>query len=749
MVLLIISLPNVHASITIKENVILKTSSNNAQFLMGADFIFHRVRLNATYLWMDQSYTEGYQTGYCIYVVSPDNCSFTVETWFATINSSGSLTITTPLSTTIYVGFHSPELISAYATGVVSYEWFSGNKTLLMTANTDTDNLIVIYASVTETEEDNIPPENYDVIITDMEGCGNWVFSEESYYSFQAQYWDGDGWADLDICKIAFTDGLTWINASYDVSASEYTLESGEDVVRLKAGTMTIADPNLLQVTFLIYFRNTVRDAYNVSIYMYCRDDGGTVDDWEIKAEDYFNIYNLGGHSTLTSSGDAGRTLGGDIFDLYARNVSNTQGSWVEASIMFRNLQHIKMLPMITWLIENPHWNVSYSFDYCIGDDWIEGFKVKLDCYVTISNGSRWVTFDAYWYNHGEEKKKESIYMYHAQPAAEGENTTTQIWIDLWFNKQNASSTIGGRANAYYFPMVDDSNLWLRWLTGQNWGIDDVRRKQTMCFAALHNIEGNISYTQEISLVEVKCRLEVGAAWDIADTLVILSDYDIFDITIGGEPFVGISTPVFDETKVPVMPQGGFLGTVVSWFQGSIKWLSDNIMFGGLNLWGNFVGFMDTIASWLGFPNGFTNLIAWLGSFVSWLSTSFGWLISMLTSTFNFLTAFMTKLINTTATALGIFTNMINNFFFMIGTGYGYTVGTWEMLGMTWWITIFFILYPLFLLGMWEERGLDAVISHINGVKDILAFIGTIFIRVIELTLNIIGRIIESVPVVE
>jgi len=244
---------------------------------------------------MDQTYSTKHYAEYCLYVVSPDDCSFTVDLWFATKNSKGQLTINMPLSTNINLGFHSPNLISASATGVVSQTWYSANQTLLMVANSDV-NPIIISASVTETPEENTTPENYDVIITDMEGCGNWVFSQESYYTFQAEYWDGDGWAELDTCKIGFTDGVTWVNASYDVSENEYTLESGDEIVRLKAGSMTVADANLLQVTFLIYFQNKVLDAYNVDIYLWCNATSGSEDGWDLIAEDYFNIYNLGGN---------------------------------------------------------------------------------------------------------------------------------------------------------------------------------------------------------------------------------------------------------------------------------------------------------------------------------------------------------------------------------------------------------------------------------------------------------------------
>jgi len=225
--------------------------------------------------------------------------------------------------------------------------------------------------------------QNYDVDITDMEGCGNWVFAEEKYYTFQTKYRDSDSYEDLDTCKFAFTDGVSWVNASYDVSANEYTLESGADIARLKDGSITIADANLLQVTFLIYFKNRVLDAYNVDIWMWCNDTTGATTGWQILAMDYFNIYNLGGHSTLTSSGDAGRSIGGDVFDLYAYN-----NSWVDVSMIFRDLQHVKMLPLITYTNELAilNWSLTFYMDYCVGDSdtWVKGLKCVLHppCFI-------------------------------------------------------------------------------------------------------------------------------------------------------------------------------------------------------------------------------------------------------------------------------------------------------------------------------------------------------------------------------
>lgn len=589
-------------------------------------------------------------------------------------------------------------------------------------------------------------PENDDVIITDMEGCGAWVFAEEKHYTFQAEYTDVNGYLDLNTMKIRFSDGDASVIAVYNQNTNEWSLEQGSDIVRLSSGTAVDVDPETLRVTFLIYFENTVLDAYDVDIWMWCDDTSGAVDEWDLIAEDYFNIYNRGGQSTLWTSGNAGRLAGGDVFDLYAYS-----DSWVEANMTFRNLQHIKMLPTFNFelLDINPSRILTYDFSYCEQetDEWITAIRVKISWWNS-STDPRYSCFRVIWHDSLlHQVKTDYVYFFMYDEAYAETNQTIRFWVDLWINKVNSSSVAGGRINAYYYPIQDNSNTWLRWFTGSNWGLYE-RRKQSMFATTITDSDGNTVYAQQISLVNIRCRVDQSVVY-VTDPLFTVSEYDVFDLSFSGKPFAGIQTPVFDETRMPQLPQGGFLGSLVSWFSGAITWLADNIVYGGLNLWGHFIGFMDTIAAWLGIPNGFSNMIVWLGSLWTWMSSSFGWIISLFTSTFAFLATFMGKLINTTSMAATTFTNMINQFFFMLDTGYGYSVGIYEMLGLVYWIQLFFVLYPIFLLYKWDAEGIDGVLSHIKMVIDIFAFIGSIFIRVIQLTLNIIGRIIESIPVVE
>lgn len=605
-----------------------------------------------------------------------------------------------------------------------------------------------VYVNITFPPLAPYPPTADDVVITDMEGCGNWLFSEEKYYTFMAQYSDPNGYADLDTMMINFTDGAATIVTSYDGTYWRLSnLDADHPEARIKTGTRNVIDAETLNISFPIYLTDYILDAWNISIYGWCNDTAGLTSNWTLLASNYFHILNEGGLSRLTTSNStlAGRITGGDVFDLYVRNGSVTV--WVEASTIFRNLQHVKMLPRITSIAANSMWNISYFIDYCTDqDDWITGYGMTLQQLTVVANGSRYALFRMFKYNQGNLIGTTHIWVHHTA-AATDTNTTTQLWIDLWFNKINASSTAGARVNAYYFPMKDNSNTWLRWLTGNNWGIDVDRRKSEMFFPPLLDLNATSISTKLIKLVRVRCRLEVPGGFT---QNVTVSNYDVFDLTFGSSPMVGVQTPPFDETLVPAMPQGGgFLGVLWSGIQWLGKkmgeWAGPHLM----NFWMTFVGFLDTVFGWLGFPNLATNLISWTTSLFAWLGTSFESLITMLIPTFLMLGTFLPKFTNTLATAFGVFADYFTNTWYILDSSWGMGASLWDSLQLSTWLMLGLILYPIYLLILWDQKGLDAAIGHVTMVMNMLAFIAKIFITVIQWTLALIGRIIESIPIVE
>jgi len=359
-------------------------------------------------------------------------------------------------------------------------------------------------------------------------------------------------------------------------SPDVWTLVSGSEIVlSLTSGSATV-EGNTVTVTFGMVLNDKVLDANDVDVYGMANDDS-----WSLTQTSLFHIYNLGGFTTLTSSGNAGRLAGGDAFDLYAE-----PESWVEANVTWRNLQHVKLLPIFSMEGAAYYSTIEFYFDYYLEDSgWLQGWGFMANITGILSTpDDRYMRFNVTWFSRGSIVKSQNVTMFFD---IAGGNVTTRFWIDLWFNRINASSTVGGRINAYYFPMENNAASWLRWLTGNNWGPNQDLTKQSMMFTDLRNDANAVIHASQVIMTRVRCKLSNLRPGQYA---VQLSDFDIFDITIGTSPLQGIQTPVFEETKVPLMPQGGFLGAVVKALGDLANEISDFFGPAVLGLWNLFVG---------------------------------------------------------------------------------------------------------------------------------------------------------------
>ena len=117
---------------------------------------------------------------------------------------------------------------------------------------------------------------------------------------------------------------------------------------------------------------------------------------------------------------------------------------------------------------------------------------------------------------------------------------------------------------------------------------------------------------------------------------VSIENYEAFDISRSRDlPLVGMSDPVFDETLIPTVGQRGILGALFTLFTGLGQWLSENVIFGGLNLWSTFVNFLDTIAGMFGSPKFFSNLFDWIYEALGYVYLSFEYVLSIVSSIFS------------------------------------------------------------------------------------------------------------------
>jgi hypothetical protein len=743
-------------TVTLDEDIVLRTRFNSCDLTVGTQLTFYSVRVNTTHFGLFQSYATGTYVRYWLYINSPNNTDFDLDAWFVIANTTGQLELNTPISTDISIGFYSPTCAYAYATGVSNYTFYPMNNTLLMVANSDTSTTIIIHAIVGNEELPNVPPVIYDFEITDMEGCGNWLFSETSYYHFQLQVWDGNGYDNIDTTLVQFNDTRNNITVSYNQGNDAYLLINGSDVISHGRGTTSIIDPNLLQVTFRIYIKKEIYDSYNVSISAYANDTSGTSLGWNMIAPNYVNIYSLGGNAFVRSSGIAGTLTGGDIFDIYARN-----NSWANSSIVFRNLQHIKVQADMFHITYFGNSTIRFGMDYCVDNyDWIRGLEIDInltDAEAPSDIGGvddeKYMQFNVTWSFNGTRIKSEFVYMHYYYTPQSQSNVTTPFWLDLWFNKINSSSVIAGRINAYEYPIISTSNDWFQWLTGSDWGINEERPKESMVYQEMTFPDGSLLYTKDIRLVRVWCYVWMNRTDDpfapSQPDQVGTYKYHVIDLQLGTDPFTGVITPYFDETIVPTMPHsGGFLGTIVSWLGNVIDYIKPAIISAFNYITATFIDAIDLFLTIFNLPDNtfqgfitmlsvvfgqFTSVLAWVVDSILYLINWMGNIISLFgAGALDFISVVISATIgNVIAVVTGMFT-FINDFWNGSGSFSGMGVGFSEL------APILAIALPLwFVIGMlefgsdWGFNILSKGFFFLNIFKNIVMFGFTLIYRVV------------------
>jgi hypothetical protein len=597
-----------------------------------------------------------------------------------------------------------------------------------------------------------------------MSGEGaSWVFVDWRYYTFTATI-SGLYSGAIDQCYLSFNvptgNGsvlcapYTNNNGNFSLlsNASSTSADRGLDPVRIADGSITTSASDTI-IAYKIWFTSKCLDVYSetagVTVGIVWNDTSGVNSSWYY-FPNFFRIYNKGGFSLhYDFDNNAGVLPGGRDFSMFAYN-----NSYAFKDLVWRDLQHVKLLPTVNFRAGAQTFQVYYGMDYVLADgSWVTGLQARLEVsyvsYTGVFAGNVWINMSCSWYDNNALIKTDDLYMfYHGEVYNYPDPGRWQFWVDLWFDSGNASALQGGRINAYEFPMQDSSAAWLRWLSS-NWGVKDNVLKQSECFVPLHDSDGNpLISTEQIKFVRIYSSLNVIPY--TFNQYVAITDFSTFDTTLSSKyPLQGIQTPPWDETKMPTVGNTGLLGAVWSMFAGIGRWLSDNIIFGGLALWPTFVAFLDVIAGWLGMPHGFSNMITWLGTGWGWVVSSFTYGITVIYNIFLLLGSILGTLLSVLGSAIVSFVSVIGMITGFITGGFSTGASLWDQLGLTTWLTLGIILYPIYLVFLWDAKGMDAVISQLSMIWGILSWLAHFFMDVVRTIITMISGIIESVPVVE
>ena len=211
----------------------------------------------------------------------------------------------------------------------------------------------------------------------------------------------------------------------------------------------------------------------------------------------------------------------------------------------------------------------------------------------------------------------------------------------------------------------------------------------------------------------------------------------------------GIQAPSQEQTEVPTIQSSGIFGAlwaVLSSFGSGLLKLFGPVL---LSTWHIFVNFLDTIFGWLGMPHGFSSFLSWISSGIAWLTTSFLYVITLLGAIFGFIIATVGGFLTAIAQALASFANVIVMIGSFLSGGVGGAGNLWNSLGLMQWFTVGLLFYPLYLVVLWDEKGMGAVMEQLGWIWGTVNWLAHFFLTVITTVFNLISGIIEAIPVVE
>lgn len=602
--------------------------------------------------------------------------------------------------------------------------------------------------------------------ILDMD-YGNWVFTNDRYYTWTATYSDNDGYADIEVAKIAFTDGFTWVNASYDASASTWTLDSGTGHVYLATGTATGSGTSL-NVTFPMYLTNDIVDAFDVDLYLYVEDDGGLSDGWTLTDADYFNIYNLGELTEDITTGDGYRVSGGSPFDLAVQN--GTAGSSARVNLYVINFQHLNTFVHLwqgaSWNATSDYWDcitehnqtgyLEYGVDYYLDDAWVEGWKVRLEVLngsagtFGAGNDEAYVIMNASWYNRGSVVKSDTfVVMYEAYTE---QDVTTQftLWVDLWMSDLEGSRMVAGHVSANYYGMTETG--WWLWA---DWGPIYGTLTSTTFMDYLQDGDDEVIQASSLYMFRVWTQLtktaEGGGPTD-CDNHWWTSNHEVgpnIRTLLPSLNLTGIMTPTLQPTATPDMPIGYFPSLANSLIEVLLR-IEAALLSGSTYIYSMATDTIDSLFEGTLGVEDFTATISGLvTTFASNLADSVTYATSLITTIFTLFTgiaAFIIDWLGRVVTVILQIAGIVQSILDGTQTGIGALTNVWDLIDLEDWIDA----VPLFMVLGWfvsiDNRGKRAgnwvgvFWGDVNMIMAVFSFIFDMSLRVINLILDWAAR---------
>ncbi|MBA7490187.1 hypothetical protein ES702_00722 [subsurface metagenome] len=451
----------------------------------------------------------------------------------------------------------------------------------------------------------SIPYGHYNTTLYNSDGSINdgWIFRAETY-KFVSYFYNAS------LFHLNFTDGEHEIVFSYNNATQRLSVDSDDQfIVGSYYFNITEYLGGIVKAEWGFIPNTNIVDIEDTLVYYYLYNE--ELDSEQTSSTGIsFNIYNLGGFTYYTFEGDGGRTQGGSPFQIYATDGSTN--SRARAEQVFRKLQHINFLIEIDmdneWESGNGEFDIDagvgyldIGFDYRLNGTWVEGFFIRLyiqDADVGHHDGGidhDWLEWKIDFHNYnpttGDVQHLATQIIYSNHWGYEHENydpdyynrTSCQLWIDLWFDKANASTTIASQVNAYYHGLREQGNAW--WF-GYGTFVPMISDYDNAKFLDdLYDEGGNVTNCQKFDLIRFFIEVNKVNIADGNDETWTVRAIEDMHRQQAIDRMEGIDEPTFVQTKVLDMPQTGFINAIKSALGNIANSISQGIFFTLKSLW--------------------------------------------------------------------------------------------------------------------------------------------------------------------
>ena len=576
---------------------------------------------------------------------------------------------------------------------------------------------------------------------------------------------------------INFTDSRNNIKFVYDRDLKEMYAETArENVIGVIYTNNQTYSGDVYKLTWRFILGINIVDNVNIDLQYYIYNS--VYDSYMIGSTGLtVNIYNLGGKTYYTFSGDAGKVVGGHPYEIYVTNSSIPGGSFAQAFVLKRKWQHFHALfsldfgdPECPDHDENSG-KVQFGIQYMnmSTGSYESSFRVNLYVYSgaiddTMFNKKCWIKIKVEWKNYDENgdyvvRKTDYITAWYDGGPDKENRTTARFFVDMWFSDFNDSTIVAGRVNSYYYGMNETG--WLLW---SNWKPFITSNEVSTFVDDFRNPLGNVISSMDIDLIKHWALVQkltdegTGESGDEdCDTHTwTLTNFEEYHHKIADDRMRGIEHPPYEETKIIDMPQSGFVSTIYNAISslGTIIWLGAlkfvRILWssmGSILIWAFGEGFVGFFSRVLEFIISIPQIIFKLLNQLSFMIT---YLVDVIDKSFMFLGSTIYRFLYLTGKMITTFLEFWNQLTSLFTGGWSNIGNLWEEWSLEQWIELFLIaVLPM----MWLDRignSKDPFNTAIGDLKTFIGmFIGTLkfFIDMFTFIKNLISAILDRLPI--